>query len=116
MKAPFPKRPTQRDIANACGVSQMAVSLALRGSKKISKTVRLRILKLAKKLNCLRRTAITAHGVAGGRGRFGLASVFAALRLGLAAQCSGFRRQASVFSERHVQNLVLVALTRPTAW
>jgi len=60
MKAPFPKRPTQRDIANACGVSQMAVSLALRGSKKISKTVRLRILKLAKKLNWQPDPALSA--------------------------------------------------------
>ena len=51
MQDPLTKRPTQRDIARSCGVSQMTVSLALRGSKKISPVVRGRILKQAKKLN-----------------------------------------------------------------
>jgi LacI family transcriptional regulator len=60
MKDPLSKRPTQRDIASACGVSQMAVSLALRGSKKVSGPVRLRILKLAKKLNWYPDPALSA--------------------------------------------------------
>jgi len=54
------KRPTQRDIARSCGVSQMAVSLALRGSKKISSQVRERILKQAKKLNWYPDPALSA--------------------------------------------------------
>ncbi len=60
MNEPLPKRSTQRDIASACGVSQMAVSLALRGSKKISGPVRLRILRLAKKLNWRPDPALSA--------------------------------------------------------
>jgi DNA-binding LacI/PurR family transcriptional regulator len=44
-------RPTQRDIARSCGVSQMTVSLALRGSPKISLPVRTRIIRAARKLH-----------------------------------------------------------------
>jgi LacI family transcriptional regulator len=60
MKEPLSRRPTQRDIAKACGVSQMAVSLALRGSRKVSESLRLRILKLAKKINWYPDPALSA--------------------------------------------------------
>ncbi len=43
-------RPTQRDIAKACGVSQMTVSLALRNSPRITEDVRQAILRVANEL------------------------------------------------------------------
>lgn len=72
MKNQPSRRPTQADIARRCGVSQMAVSLALRGSPKVSAAVRHRILQVAKRLNWRPDPALSAlvhyrHGCAGGR-------------------------------------------------
>ena len=54
------RRPTQRDVARQCGVSQMAVSLALRGSPKISAPVRRRILLEAKRIGWKPDPALSA--------------------------------------------------------